>query len=405
MRRFWLLFWRTYWGNVSRPGYLIFTFGLPLFIITVPVVLSIVGFLVLRAALPTPDLRPIAVVDETNWFNAPLPEGFVEVRRMESVDAAGQALASGDIQAYYHLPPTYWDTGEVNLVYDTPPVSEIDGLIASWLSQQIRDQIPEPILTRYDLGSEITHLGLSETDESFSERNMLEWVIVFALIYFARSGSLFTAGYMYDSIASEARNRTIEIMLTSLSRLEFLMGKLLALMATGLTQLFIWGGGIVVIAALVAYSRGFSLWGLVWQWDHTALVISMLFSAFVLDQIMAAAAGMLRVSGGAGPQLFNALSWVAGIALIYAAYFVPLNPHAPLAVASSMFPITAPIVMLIRSIASDVPSWQVWLSLAILWSVNAAGVVLLRRLLQRNLVAYAPRFNVRAWFKSRRQTI
>lgn len=404
MRRIWLLFWQTYGGNVTRPGYLIFTFGLPLFIITIPVVISLIGFLVIRAALPEVDPRPVGLVDETGWFKAELPEGVVPVERFVDPAGAEQALTTGDIQAYYHISDSYWETGEVNLIYAVAPVTEIDGMIEWWLTIQLRATVPQPILVRYDNGSEITHLGLEETAETFSQQNMAEWLVVFALIYFTRSGSLFTAGYMYDSIASEARNRTIEIILTSLSRLEFLVGKLSALMATGLTQLFIWGGGVMVLVAIVARSQGISVWELATQWEHTALVLVMLFSAFVLDQMMAAAGGMLRVSGGAGPQLFNALSWVAGIALIYAAYFVPRNPHAPVAVATSLFPITAPIVMLVRVVASEVPNWQVWLSLAILWSVNLGWLFVLRHLLQRNLVAYAPRFNLRTWFKLRRQS-
>jgi ABC-type Na+ efflux pump permease subunit len=121
-------------------------------------------------------------------------------------------------------------------------------------------------------------------------------------------------------------------------------------------------------------------------WDHLCLVLSVLLAAYLLDQILAAAMGLLRVSGGAGNLLFNTINSVVGISLIYAAYFVPRNPHTPLAVAASLIPLTAPLVLLIRVVVSQVPTWQVVLGQLLLWGSCIGGVFWLGYLLKANLV-------------------
>ena len=85
----------------------------------------------------------------------------------------------------------------------------------------------------------------------------------------------------------------------------------------------------------------------------------------------------------------------------YAAYFVPRNPHTPLAVAASLFPPTAPLVLLVRVVVSEVPAWQISLSQLLLWGSSLACFFWLRQLLRANLVANSVPFNLRRWFKQK----
>jgi ABC-2 type transport system permease protein len=80
---------------------------------------------------------------------------------------------------------------------------------------------------------------------------------------------------------------------------------------------------------------------------------------------------------------------------------VPANPHTPIAIATSLFPLTAPLVLLVRVVVSEVPAWQISLSQALLWGSSLAGVFWLRRLLRANLVASTTPFSLRAWLKQK----
>jgi ABC-2 type transport system permease protein len=99
--------------------------------------------------------------------------------------------------------------------------------------------------------------------------------------------------------------------------------------------------------------------------------------------------------------LFNTLNWVVGIGWLYAIALIPPNPNTPLAVITSLFPLTAPNVLLLRLAVTDVPLWQLIASQVLIWGSCIATLYWLRYLLQTNLVAYAPRFRLRDWLRSR----
>jgi ABC-2 type transport system permease protein len=401
MRRTLLIFWQTYWSNITRRSYLMFTLGLPFFIVAIPTSIVFIASLVIESVVPQTDPRPVGVVDESAVFADPAAyaDSPVAMQAYDSREDAAVALAHGDIQAYYALPPHYWQTGEIVLTYDEAPSEEVRSMFERWVSSQVREQTPEDVLMRFQLGANFEHQNIT-SEEVFDATGYAEWMLVFALVYLVRSAGLFTSGYMYDSISSESRQRTIEIVLTSVSSLQFVLGKFFGLLMVGLTQLLIWGGGLFLAAVVGTAVFDLNLIELLATWEHLTLVISMLLGAYVLDQIMAAAAGMMRVSGGAGPQLFNVFSLATGLALVYAAYFLPRSPDTPLAVITSIFPLTSPIVLLVRIVASEVPTWQVVVSQVVLWGTAVLGLYALRYLLNANLVAYAERFQIRRWLKS-----
>ncbi len=401
MRRTWLVFWHSFWTNISRRSYLLFTFGLPFFIVAIPTAIIYISALVIQTVIPPTDHRPIGVVDSTAVFS---PDTFltspVIMQPYDDLSSAITALENGEIQAHYHIQPDYWQTGAIILTYDVAPSEEVRMMFDRWLNRQIREQVPPDVVQRLNGGTIIEHQSV-ESGELFTEDNLSEWILVFMLVYLVRSAGLFTSGYMYDSIASESRHRTIEIILTSIRPSQFVIGKFFGLLCVGLTQLAIWGGGVFLIAVVGTAVFNINLIDLIFNWEHLPLVISMLFAAYVLDQILAAAAGMMRISGGAGPQLFNTLSLATGIALVYAVYFLPRNPDTPFAVAASIFPFTSPIVLLVRIVASEVPPWQISVSQLIIWLTCLIGLWGLRQLLQANLVAHADRFQLMKWLKIR----
>jgi ABC-2 type transport system permease protein len=400
--RIFYIFWREYWGNITRRSYLIFTFGFPIFMIATPLIGGIVLAFAIWSALPATDPRPVGIVDQANLFAhaESQPSDPVGIIFYTDTQAATDALANNQIQAYYQIPADYWASGEVLLIYDQAPTEQVDGMVTGWIRAQVRAKAPQELLKRLDRGPNISHHGLTNAS-TFAQTDMAEPVLVYLVLYFVRLAGAFTASYMFDSIAGEANDRTLEIMITSVSPFQFVTGKLLGLLAVGLTQIGMWGGAILLVAVGGSWLLGVDLLGFLLSWEHLGLMISVLLATYLMDQILAAALGLLRVSGGAGNVLFNTINAVVGISLIYAAYFVPRNPDSVLAVAASLFPLTAPLVMLIRVVVSEVPAWQIAASMILLWGTNLLGLFWLRRLLKANLVAGSTGFELRHWLKAR----
>jgi ABC-type Na+ efflux pump permease subunit len=111
--------------------------------------------------------------------------------------------------------------------------------------------------------------------------------------------------------------------------------------------------------------------------------------------------GLFRVSGGAGNIFFDVINLVVGVGLLYAAYFVPRNPHTPLAIIASFIPFTAAVVLPIRAVVSEVPVWQTILSQVVLWGTCVVSLFWLRRLLRANLLTFGSPFKLRHWLGRR----
>lgn len=399
MIRVWQIIWFEYWHNIKRPGYLLITFVFPLFIIIVPTFLVLLVVLAFQLALPKADRRPVGWVDEAGLLTQahPLePPDFLIY--YASTKAAVQALEADHLQAYVHLAVDYWETGQVTLTYHDPPSEDIQNKIRALIHSQVRSQVPKQILRRYDLGANIIQHGVQD-EETFSDDNLGEWAAVFAIIYFTMQANIFTSVRVFDSIASEADNRTIEILITTVTPLQFVVGKLVGLIAVGLTQLGIWGGAVFFLAWGVGLALGLNIITVILQWEHLWFLVSFLLATHLMNQILAAAFGLLRVSGGMGVQLINIFGWILTIALLYALYFIPRNPSTLVAVISSLIPLTAPMVLPIRVVVSSVPTWQIIVAQGLLWGTNMLGILWVRRLLQANLVKYAPQFQLWQWLR------
>ncbi len=442
MKNSWLVFKHEYWQHVTRKGYLIFTFGFPIFLGGAPLLAALVISTALYFIAPTvaPE-KPLGVVDQVGLLIneadqaaissagylvksnlrdiinaqdavADLPEAEptddinspIRVVFFRSPEEAAAALATEQIQAYYTLPPDYWTTGELILTYYDAPDQITQGLFRSWIQATVSREVPPDILNRYYGGPNFTTTDTTGESREFGLMTFVEGALVYLIIYFVRLvGTSFTANYLFDSISQEADDRTIEILITSVTPLQFLIGKVTGILAVGLTQLAMWSGLAVIGMFLFSLVTSINLLALLLSWPYLTILISMLLGAYVMDHLLAAALGLLKVSGGAGMQLLGVINLMVVFGLIYATYFIPRNPHSLLAVSTSLFPITSPIVLMIRLVVSQVPLWEIIAAQLILWLTNLFILLWLQRLLRANLLAYKGPFRLREWLRERWQ--
>lgn len=389
---------QTYRMMVLSRGFVTITFVMPLFFAGITLTGVVLAVLLIVSVAPLPPRTPVALVGlPPQLADVDLPIGlFTKYVIYPDEAAAEQALAADVIQAYYLFAEDYWETGDVLLVYDGPLSGWLTIEFTSWMDEAVSNLAPEAIWIRYTDGPQIERQTLSG-EAAFTADDFALWVMVFGVIYLVRLGSSATSGFLYDSIASESHDRTIEIMLSGMTRMQFLVGKFSGLTLGGLTMILIWAvlvlGGVWVAEGVI----GSDLLALLFGWRYIGTLLLFLLGAFVLDHLIAAAAGLLRTSGGAGPQLISVVTTVVGIGLLYAMAIAPANPDSAFAVVASLFPLTAPVVMPIRLVASSVPGWQVALAHGLLWLTVVLSLVAMRGLLRLNWLSYAPRFRFFGW--------
>ena len=208
---------------------------------------------------------------------------------------------------------------------------------------------------------EITEKG--EQDDTSGLTSLVVPVAAMLLILVAT----FTGGqYLLTTTIEEKSSRVVEVLLSAVSPMELMTGKILGQMGVGLSLLIIYNA--IGIVALIA----FSVTGVVsWQ-----LVLAFLVY-FVLAYFMFAS--MMAAIGAAVNDLREAQSLMTPVMLFSMVpyfFFMPVirAPNSTLSTTLSFIPPISPFIMIMRIATPEpVPGWQIAASILI----NLIGVAVL----------------------------
>jgi ABC-2 type transport system permease protein len=209
---------------------------------------------------------------------------------------------------------------------------------------------------------------------------------IFALVIFINSGFL-----LYGMI-EEKENRLIEILLTSVSTKQLLLGKVLGLGALGIIQLFMWlmaiGISVTILPALLWMADIPCL-----QIPAILLILIFFILGYFLFSLILAGIGAMLSDTRQGNQISGI---IAVISLIpsWAAIFFFSNPNSGIAVALSYFPLTAPITMVIRLVMAKVPVAETAISLVIIIISIIALAFIIQKNLKQQLLVYEKKIRV-----------
>jgi len=177
--------------------------------------------------------------------------------------------------------------------------------------------------------------------------------------------AIFTSsGFLLQGVSEEKEGRVIEILLSSLTPIELLAGKILGLGALGLAQILFWlGSGWALIGIAVT---GLALFGAI-TLDLTTIVLAVVYFllGYLLFATLMASAGSLGSSAREGQQIAGIFSGLTAIPFMVSG-FLWTNPNSLLAQVLSYVPLTAPVMMLQRLGMTEVPLYQIAISLILL---------------------------------------
>jgi len=368
-------------------------------VLSIPALIALTVGIAALAIHSEEDLTPAGYVDLSGMLANPRPAP-PDTSRTDAplIPYAGEAdaraaLDAGEIQAYYVLARDFATSGRVELVYRKEPSRNVTSHMYRLLQANLlAGQSPE-IAARAAGGSALTLLspdGSRRFDESPTVGQFMPLIAGFAFIMLI----FMTSGYVMQAVADEKENRTMEILVTSISSGQLLTGKLLGTVAIGLTLLATW----VAVAALAAGIGG--ALGLVWLQDlrtDVATMLLMLFvlvPAFVLVAALMAAIGATVTEAQEGQQMTGiiVLPFMIPVYLI-----VPLMeyPHSLFSIGLTLFPITAPLTIVVRSTFTVVPAWQYAAASALVTACAAGAVWLAGRAFRLGMLRYGQRINWR----------
>lgn len=200
-------------------------------------------------------------------------------------------------------------------------------------------------------------------------------------------------GMVMQSVIEEKTNRIVELLVSSVKPFQLMMGKIIGVMLVGIAQMALWGVMLSIIMTVASVGFGVSQAQSIaagqpmpsptmnMSQDTQELltaIVNLPYAEIGLMFIIMFVGGYLLYSsffaatGASINEQEDANQFVVPITMItlfglYAAMYSIENTDGPLAFWASLFPLTSPIVMMIR-IPFGVPLWQELLSIALLYA-------------------------------------
>lgn len=200
-------------------------------------------------------------------------------------------------------------------------------------------------------------------------------------------------GMVMQSVIEEKTNRIIELLVSSVKPFQLMMGKIIGVMLVGIAQMALWGVMLSIIMTVASVGFGVSQAQSIaagqpmpsptmnMSQDTQELltaIVNLPYAEIGLMFIIMFVGGYLLYSsffaatGASINEQEDVNQFVVPITMItlfglYAAMYSIENTDGPLAFWASLFPLTSPIVMMIR-IPFGVPLWQELLSIALLYA-------------------------------------
>jgi ABC-2 type transport system permease protein len=410
-RQIFLVLKREYITRVRSKGFIWAT-------ILVPVgFAAFIGIMVFIAVWESDVSFEVAVKDETGN----VAESLQTLNERRYLDYSHLAVDSLRTMVQQELITGYIVITEENITEDRNPELIYSGsggmeFILS-VESDFRQVIREEKLRRADVSEEIqqiyeTRISLDtrrltrEGEEQDDDTIFLSFVgMILGIIIFVAIFSY--GGYITRGVIEEKTNRIIEVIASSVKSIELLTGKMAGVGALAITQLGIWilaFFGISSIAGPVAMAlmepgqftgdmaaaeadlpAFFNLPSL-----ETSLIIYFVLF-FILGYLLYSS--LFAAIGSAADSDTDTQQLMMPVTIpIMIAYFIMFHtwrsPDSVLSVVSSMIPFFSPILMITRIAITDVPFWQISLSIVLMILTFAGTMWLSSKIYKVGILSY-----------------
>lgn len=406
--------------TLRRRSFLLMALGLPLLIVVIFAVVTLVkgdsdgGVATIEAKTFEPGLAIEGYVDRSGLIGV-IPQDIPSGRLLAYAgeEQARGALESGEIDAYYVIPKDYVERGEIFYVYpDTTPLTS-DGqawlmhrtLLVNLLSGDVElaNRIWNPmnlnVKTLATASQSNTHAGedCSRPGSGCRSNPLIRYLpaIMVALFYIS---FMTNSNLLLENVSREKENRTIEVVLLSVSPRQMLAGKIIGLGIAGLFHTLVWVGTIFILMRI-----GKGTLNLPPEFTFPVPVLTWGIVFFLLG--FAVYAGLIAAAGALVPKLketsqVNFMIMTPLLAGYIVGIFAPMADasHRAFPLALSLFPLTAPVVMIMRLTDGRVPPWQLLLSAGLMLVTAYAIVRAVAAMFRAQHLLSGQSFSVRRFF-------
>ena len=387
LRKLFIIIKREYLTRVRTKAFIITTILIPI------ALLAVLAAPVLLQFMDSDTTYEIVIKDDTNEVYPRMAE-IDSVRYTQAdgrtIEELRTAITEEGIEGYIVITEEGIASGEAfELIYSGGGGITLVGDV----QDDLRTAIREVRLERAEASDEI--MAILETRPSLNTRKLTKegqeeesnTFVLFAFGYgmaFIIYGAIFGYGsYVMRSVVEEKTNRIVEVVVSAVKPFELLLGKVLGIGALGVTQFVIWviaGAGILSFIGPIA---GMFMDPASLEAGQTAaeasnipdfsaigIEVGIYFIVFFLLGYLIYSAVLAAIGSAADSETdTQQLMIPVTIPVIFAIVMLPkvaTDPDSMFSVVSSIIPFFSPILMIARIPVTDVPFWEIALSIVLM---------------------------------------
>ena len=374
MNKLTLLLKHEFVQAIKKPAYIITTLFIPV------AMLFSVGVIKLVEILNDANAKEalvIGYVDQAGFASQPMEEGLTRFVPYDSPQQAKAALVTDEISEYLIIPEDFLETGIVarfTLEKELFTPLATTQAIKSFLDLKlIQNRIPPETITRIISPFQIEVTRLDKDGEISDNQANLGNILITGVYAFLLTMTFQTAsGALISGLGEEKESRLIEVLYSSVSVRQLMVGKILALGVAGLLQVVIWLVSAVLYLRFDAASAGI-LSQVQISGSFVALAVVYYLLGYLLFAAMSVTLGGITSSASEAHNFSMIYNLTCYVPIWLISVYINF-PNSPAWVALSIFPITAPIQTLIRLGVGDVPAWQLGASLGAM-ALSVVGAI------------------------------
>jgi ABC-2 type transport system permease protein len=385
VKELWQVIVFEYSRHVFRKRFIFALMSLPSFIL----VMAFVVFILVRSEFNN---KPVGYVDHSGLLKEPITEISAEnletIRRFEREEDAQNALNAEEIQAYYVLSSDYLETRQATMIALEQPSNAATSQFLQLVRAHLLARFPDEVVTRLNQGNQLVVKSL-DGSRQFIQGDWLGFVLPFMVGFIFLISIFATSGYLLQAVVEEKENRTMELLITTITPNKLITGKILGIIGVGWTQLLVWfalllllfviGSWFVELPDLITFSAGYFI-----------LAVTVFVPAFIMLAALMLAVGATLTDVQEAQQVTSLFTLPLFIPFWFASVLIN-QPNGIVAVGLSFFPFTAPITLAIRAGLSTIPPWQLLLSLFLLFVFALVAVWLAGRAFHLGMLRYGQR--------------
>ena len=432
MSKIWIIIQREFMTRVKKKSFILLTILMPFIfaaLIMVPLML---------ATIQGDEQRTVMVVDKTGRYVGSLKStaNYAFVPTADNKDEF--YTEDSEVEAVVQITADLAKNPKAVTIYSPREVkAELLSYVETCLGEQVRREklsaytIPELETIIADIQTDF-HVATVKRNAEGDETSSNTYIAMTAGFIFTFLIYMFVMSYggmVMQSVMEEKTNRIVELMVSSVKPFQLMMGKIIGVALVGFVQLAIWGVMLSIILMVCGSVFGLS----------AAPAVPAVAGADAQMAAMAQQAG-----GGEAAEIMSALMglpyaelgimfvlYFVGGYLLYASFFAAVgasinaqedssqfimpvvlimvfglyaamysaeNTNGPLAFWASIFPLTSPIVMMVR-IPFGVPWWEEVLSLGLLFATSMAFVWISARIYRVGILMYGKKPSLREMLK------